>query len=116
MCLPASIPVSAGFPRSLFGFRDAAPSMKQMAARYRLLAILAARVLVLVSDQRPAPVPDKPGVIDGPYALLLAASTDLGPSHRPGAQLTVTLHDSTRPDDIDRVGRHARSVGALAAR
>ena len=36
-------------PEMLFGCRDAAPSMKQMRARYRFLATLTAGVLVLVA-------------------------------------------------------------------
>ena len=36
-------------------------------------------------------------VITGPYASLLAASTNLGPSHAADAQLTVTLSGGTRP-------------------
>lgn len=40
---------------------------------------------------RPASV-----AITGPYASLLASSTDLGPSRSPDAQLTVTLADPTR--------------------
>lgn len=35
--------------------------------------------------------------IGGPYARLLASSTDLGPSTRDSAQLTVALRDSARP-------------------
>ncbi|WP_082690630.1 S53 family peptidase [Mycobacterium sp. M26] len=36
-------------------------------------------------------------MITGPYASLLAASTNLGPSHAADAQLTVTLSGGTRP-------------------
>ena len=36
-------------------------------------------------------------LIGGPFALLLGASTDLGPSHRDDTQLTVELRDSTQP-------------------
>jgi kumamolisin len=41
-------------------------------------------------------VSDNRTVIGGPLALLLASSTDLGPSRDNGAQLTVTLADSAR--------------------
>jgi kumamolisin len=65
--------------------------MKQIRARYQTLAILAADVLVLVTDIRVASVSDNPAVIGGPLALLLASSTNLGPSRDPSARLTVTL-------------------------
>ena len=65
--------------------------MKQIRARYQTLAILAAGVLVLVTGTRVASVSDNPAVIGGPLALLLASSTNLGPSCDCSAQLTVTL-------------------------
>jgi hypothetical protein len=43
--------------------------MKQIRARYQTLAILAADVLVLVTDIRVASVSDNPAVIGGPLAL-----------------------------------------------
>jgi hypothetical protein len=42
----------------------------------------------------------RPGLIDGPFALLLGASTDLGPSHRDDTQLTAALRDATQPQDL----------------
>ncbi len=57
-------------------------------------------MLVLASDLRITQVPHSPASIGGPFALLLGASTDLGPSHREDAQLTVALHDDTRPDQL----------------
>jgi kumamolisin len=71
-----------------------------MRARYRLLAILAAAVLVVVAGIRAASVSDNPAVIGGPLALLLASSTDLGPSRDHSAQLTVTLPDSAHPETL----------------
>ena len=65
--------------------------MKHMTARWRLLAILTAGVLVLITGVRAASVSDNPAVIGGPLALLLASSTDLGVSRDRSAQLTVTL-------------------------
>ena len=65
-----------------------------------MLALIAAGVLVLVSDLRPSAVPDSAGAIGGPYASLLASSTDLGPSHRGDTQLTAALHDSKRPEAL----------------
>jgi len=63
------------------------------------LALIAAGVFVLVSDLRPS-VSGDAGLIAGPYAYLLASSTDLGPSHRADAQLTAALRDSMRPDAL----------------
>ena len=68
-----------------------------------VLALVAASVVVLVSDLR---LPASPGpgdgddTIGGPYSYLLASSTDLGPSHNDNAQLTVALHDDTRPAGV----------------
>ncbi len=68
-----------------------------------LLALVAASVIVLVSDLRSSP--SRPGTdgghtIAGPYSYLLASSTDLGPSHNDNAQLTVTLHEAARPAEM----------------
>jgi kumamolisin len=63
------------------------------------LALIAVGVFALVSDLRPS-VSGSAGLISGPYAYLLASSTDLGPSHRPDTQLTASLRDSTRPDAL----------------
>ncbi len=72
-----------------------------MAARHvGALALIAAGVLVLVSDLRPAAVLSNAGAIGGPYSYLLASSADLGPSHRPDTQLTAMLHESGRPDAL----------------
>lgn len=54
-------------------------------------------MLVLASDLRITESHDAPRMISGPFALLLGASTDLGPSQRDDTQLTVELRDSTRP-------------------
>ena len=56
-----------------------------------------AGVLAVASDLRVAPLPGAPGVIDGPYASLLASSTDLGPAHSGPVQLIAALDDATRP-------------------
>jgi kumamolisin len=67
-------------------------------AGHRLLALIAvAGVLLLASDLRITHADNTPRLIGGPFALLLGASTDLGPSHRDDTQLTVELRDSTRP-------------------
>ena len=83
-------------------------------ARWRLLAILVAGVLVLVTGIRAVSVSDDRAVIGGPLALLLASSTDLGPSRDDSAQLTVTLPDASSPADVDRMGRRTRHSGAVA--
>jgi kumamolisin len=44
--------------------------------------------------------PQPPGSIDGPYALLLSSSTDLGPSRLPTAQLTLALESTARPASL----------------
>ena len=70
-------------------------------AGHRLLALVAAAgVLVLASDLRITQAHDTPGLIGGPFALLLGASTDLGPSHREDTQLTAELRDSKRPKEL----------------
>lgn len=46
--------------------------------------------------------PSTPQTIGGPYALLLASSTDLGPSRLDTAQLTVALHQATPPEPLMR--------------
>jgi kumamolisin len=62
-----------------------------------LLALVTAAALVLASDLHVTKHPDGPAEISGPFASLLAASTDLGPSHGDHIQLTATLKDSTAP-------------------
>jgi kumamolisin len=64
---------------------------------FGVLALIAASVLVLVSDLRPTRSSDGAEVIAGPYSYLLASSTDLGPSRDRNVQLTVALRDTARP-------------------
>jgi kumamolisin len=71
-----------------------------MSARYRLSVILAAFALVVVASVRVSPMADDRAVVGGPLALLLAASTDLGPSRDGHTQLTVTLADAGRPETL----------------
>jgi kumamolisin len=83
----------------------------QAVSAHWLLALAMAAVLVLASDLRTSPAPDHSGRITGPYALLLAASTDLGPSHSNPVQLTVALRQSGRPDALlDWVNHHGMSA------
>ena len=67
--------------------------------RSRSAMLIAAVLLMAVAASgswtlRPAP---QAPVITGPYASLLAASSNLGPSHAVDAQLTVTLATLARP-------------------
>jgi kumamolisin len=79
--------------------------------RYRLLATLAAAALTLVAGVRAESMPANGAVIGGPLALLLASSTDLGPSRDGGVQLTVALPDSARPRTlIEWASAHRMSV------
>jgi kumamolisin len=71
-----------------------------MRVRWRLLAIVVAGGLVLVTGIRAVSQSDDRAAIGGPLALLLASSTDLGPSRDDSAQLTVTLADGARPDAL----------------
>jgi kumamolisin len=74
--------------------------MKQLRARWRVLAVLVAGVLVVATGIRVVSVSDNRAVIGGPLALLLSSSTDLGPSRAVSAQLTVTLPDAARPQTL----------------
>ena len=54
--------------------------------------------------------------IDGPYASLLAASTDLGPAREQSIQLTASLTDQSEPTSPDRLGPGQGAVGPVASR
>jgi kumamolisin len=60
----------------------------------RRLSALAAAALIVTSGA--ACARQSPDVITGPYASLLASSSDLGPSQAGDAQVTVTLADPTQ--------------------
>lgn len=62
-----------------------------------LALIMVGVVVVSTSDPHDAPAHATSSMIGGPYAHLLAASTDLGPSHGGPVQLTVTLRSSAHP-------------------
>src|SRR5690349_10126950 len=62
-----------------------------------LLIAVAAAVLLVASDIRTSPPSEGPGYIDGPFALLLAASTDLGPARGDHVQLTASLGRAAYP-------------------
>jgi kumamolisin len=65
-----------------------------------LLILVAVAVLALASDLRLNQGPGGPAEIGGPFALLLAASTDLGPARGEHVQFTAALHDATSPDAL----------------
>jgi kumamolisin len=67
-----------------------------------LTASLAAAAVMLGSALPTIPQRGHATNIAGPYALLLASSTDLGPSRIAHAQLTAALHDATRPEPLMR--------------
>src|SRR5688572_28694138 len=74
-----------------------------------MLALVAASVLVFASDL--GPVAPRHGAITGPYAYLLASSTDLGPSRDADAQLTLALHRRDRPAAVfDWADRHDLAI------
>ncbi|MDT5324042.1 MAG: kumamolisin [Mycobacterium sp.] len=68
-----------------------------MSARYWPVAVVSALLMLSASDLPRPSTPDGPADITGPYASLLASSSDLGPSRAGDAQLTVTLPGPTRP-------------------
>lgn len=65
---------------------------------YWLLALVMAVVLALAADLRLTP--EQPNQITGPFASLLAASTDLGPAQGEHVQLTATLAGTDRPSSL----------------
>ncbi|HEV7420467.1 MAG TPA: peptidase S53, partial [Mycobacterium sp.] len=68
-----------------------------MSARYWPAVLASAVLLVLASDLPRAVMPVGAADITGPYASLLASSSDLGPSRAGDAQLTVALPGPARP-------------------
>src|SRR5215211_2049268 len=68
--------------------------------RRRFPALVAASSLVVASGLAAGCAPTGSAVIGGPFAALLADSTDLGPSRAVGVQLTLTLPGSARPDGL----------------
>src|SRR5882757_11209340 len=74
-----------------------------MSARYwpavpvAVVSMFSAVLLLSSSSGPPLPSTPSPADITGPYASLLASSSDLGPSRAGDAQLTVTLPGPARP-------------------
>jgi kumamolisin len=97
---------------------DRQPSPTQAASPGRrtrpghwFLILVTAAVLALASDLRLPTGTGTSAEIGGPFALLLAASTDLGPARGDHIQLTATLHDRTSPDElIDWADAHDLNV------
>ena len=65
-----------------------------------MLVLVAAGILLLVADLRVTTAQAHPALIDGPYARLLAGSTDLGPARADRVQLTALLNDRSRPEAL----------------
>src|SRR4051794_40661900 len=75
------------------------------------LILVAAAVLMVASDLRLPTGAGTAAEIGGPFALLLAASTDLGPARGHHVQLTASLRDPSSPDAlIDWAGERGLSV------
>ncbi|MCV7021242.1 S53 family peptidase [Mycolicibacterium aichiense] len=68
--------------------------------RISLIAVAALLVGLVYSVAPPDRTPAPPGAIRGPYASLLSASTDLGPSGAVAVQLVAGLRDQSRPDTL----------------
>ena len=98
------------------GTRVGLPVMKATAAlrhRLRVAALPAAMVVSLAAASMTPIAPAAWGgtFISGPYASLLAASTNLGPSKAGDAQLTVTLAERSRPVALEHwAAKHRLSV------
>lgn len=68
-----------------------------VAARLTAAAALAGAAVIAVREASPAA---ESRLITGPYAALLAASTDLGPAGAESVQLTAALHGESRPERL----------------
>ena len=77
----------------------------------RAVTVAGAVAMLAAGCTPPQPEPRQPVVIDGPYAALLEASADLGPSHNDQVQLTAALHRAAEPDALmDWARQRALSV------
>ncbi|MGX9789288.1 S53 family peptidase [Mycobacterium sp. MMS18-G62] len=72
--------------------------LRQRGERRWLAAVFVA--LLVAGGVRVVSAPHDPALIGGPLALLLASSSDLGPSQAGDAQLTVTLPDAAEPEAL----------------
>ncbi|TPG34432.1 S53 family peptidase [Mycolicibacterium hodleri] len=88
-----------------------APRTRNASSWSWLLIALLVGVLACTSDLRITPSTESPTTIDGPFASLLAASTDLGPARGDHVQLTAMLNDHRRPSAlIGWASQHGLSV------
>ncbi len=71
--------------------------MRRWRTPFRIAAISVCLGLAGCSLPVPASEPVRPNTIAGPYAALLAASADLGPSGTERAHITAALRSSLRP-------------------
>ncbi len=102
---------------------DDIPMPSRRAVRQTVTPLRRARIAVAVlvavitcgcaptTDPGRRTTPMTPDVISGPYAALLAGSTDLGPATGDGIQLTAALHPGSRPNLLMAwAQRHGLSV------
>ncbi len=68
----------------------------------RIAVLFALIAATIVGGRTEVAQPPNSGRIDGPYAALLASSTDLGPAGGRRAQLIAALHHPQRPDRLMR--------------
>ncbi|MGO4441932.1 protease pro-enzyme activation domain-containing protein [Mycobacterium sp. 2YAF39] len=66
----------------------------------RRISALGAAALIATAGISAGCARQSPAAITGPYASLLASSTDLGPSHSGDAQLTVTFADPAQSQEL----------------
>lgn len=73
------------------------------------VAVLVAALGLFGADRSAEPLPG--AVIGGPFARLLSAATDLGPTQEPRVQVTAALHDAAPPTRLQGwARRHGLSV------
>jgi kumamolisin len=82
------------------GYGRLGPRIDSGGMRVRLLAFVAAALLLLAAGTRAVPPPGPTNLIGGPLGRLLASATDLGPARGGRAQLTAALRDATRPTTL----------------
>jgi kumamolisin len=95
--------LSSAAPPVLDRGRQPHQQQHQLLARllgFWLTLSLVAAVSVLVIDRQSESATTRTDAIGGPYAQLLASSTDLGPSLSGHAQLTVALTATTQPQPL----------------
>jgi kumamolisin len=76
------------------------PRRERLRLGHWALAAIVVVCLVLAADLRTPAISNPPNGIEGPFASLLASSTDLGTAHGDRVQLTATLIDDSRPEEL----------------